>query len=121
MNQRGRMPRRWWSAGALGLGLIFVLGAGVLPRPDGMAPRRHLVEIQGMTFHPAVLKVSRGDTVVWVNRDIVPHTATGSTEPAWSTDTLVQGQSGQYVPRQSGIVRYFCALHPVMKGKLIVR
>ena len=74
-----------------------------------------------MTFRPAVLEVQHGDTVVWLNHDIVPHTATASTKPAWSTGTLSQDQSGQYVPRNSGAVEYFCELHPGMKGTLIVR
>jgi plastocyanin len=74
-----------------------------------------------MRFQPEVLTVARGDTVVWVNRDMVPHTATGTGKAAWSTGTLNQGQSGQYVSRDSGTTRYFCELHPVMQGKLIVR
>lgn len=74
-----------------------------------------------MTFHPAVLEVGRGDTVVWVNRDMVPHTATAAGKAGWSTGNLLQDQSGQYVPRHSGTAPYFCELHPVMKGKLIIR
>jgi plastocyanin len=73
-----------------------------------------------MTFQPAVLEVERGDTIIWINRDMVPHTASGTSKPDWSTGTLVQDQSGQYVPGDSGTTAYFCKLHPVMKGKLIV-
>jgi plastocyanin len=97
-----------------------LLSAGA-PRPSRPTPRRHVVEIQGMTFNPTVLKVARGDTVVWVNGDMVPHTASGSGKPAWSTGTLAQDESGQYVPRDSGIAAYFCELHPVMSGKLIIQ
>lgn len=74
-----------------------------------------------MTFQPGVLEVRQGDTVVWVNRDMVPHTATASAKPAWTTGTLFQGQRGQYVVRDRGETGYFCELHPVMEGKLIVR
>lgn len=74
-----------------------------------------------MAFQPAVLAVSVGDTVVWINRDIVPHTATGIGTPEWSTGTLLPGQRGQYVPGRAGEAAYFCTLHPVMKGKLIIR
>lgn len=74
-----------------------------------------------MAFRPAVLQVGIGDTVVWINRDIVPHTATAEGKPEWSTDTLIQEQSGQYVPRRAGEAPYFCKLHPVMQGKLIIR
>lgn len=99
----------------------MLLGAGAQRGPYDSAPRRHLVEIRGMAFHPAVLKVARGDTITWVNRDIVPHTATSGGKPAWSTGNLAQEQSGQYVPQHTGTIAYFCELHPVMQGKLIIR
>jgi plastocyanin len=74
-----------------------------------------------MAFHPEVLELRRGDTVVWINRDIVPHTATASRTSRWDTGTLLQGKSGQYVASHAGEGSYFCRLHPVMLGKLIVR
>ena len=81
-------------------------------------PRRHTIEIRGMAFHPAALQVAPGDTVIWINRDIVPHTATAW---AWDTGTLTQEQSGRYVPRRAGTVPYVCTLHPTMKGTLVIR
>ncbi len=100
-------------------GVLALAGAG--PRPADPVPQRHVVEIQGMAFHPAVLHVKRGDTVVWINRDIVPHTATSTGKPAWDTGPLVQGASGQYIPRRKGEEPYFCKFHPVMLGKLIIQ
>ena len=32
--------------------------------------------MENMRFQPQSLTVARGDTVVWVNKDLVPHTAT---------------------------------------------
>lgn len=84
-------------------------------------PGRHVVEIRGMAFHPAVLTVSRGDTVVWINRDIVPHTATAAGRPTWDTGQLQRGQDGRYVPDRGGEVLYVCTLHPTMQGKLIIQ
>ena len=34
--------------------------------------------MQAVQFAPATLKVKRGDTVVWTNRDPFPHTATAA-------------------------------------------
>jgi len=73
-----------------------------------------------MAFHPAALEVQPGDTVVWINRDIVPHTATASGKSGWDTGRLLQGQSGRYVPRKRGEESYACGLHPTMQGRLIV-
>ena len=82
--------------------------------------RRHIVEIRGMAFHPAVLTVARGDTVVWINRDIVPHTATAR-RPHWDTGQLLQGQDGRYVAHERSEAPYVCTLHPTMQGKLIIQ
>jgi plastocyanin len=82
----------------------------------------HTIEIRGMAFHPESLTVAPGDTVVWINRDIVPHTATASGSAAkWSTAQLAQGESGRYVPRRAGTIQYICALHPTMRGTLTIR
>jgi plastocyanin len=83
-------------------------------------PRTHTVEIQGMQFHPAALTVAVGDTVVWVNHDIVPHTATATGRLKFDTGELGQGASGRFVPRHTGRVRYHCTLHPTMEGRLTV-
>lgn len=114
-----RVPGPFW-IGAVLVPAVLLLGMGALPGVS-TAPRRHEVEIRGMAYHPAVLRVAQGDTVAWVNRDLVPHTATATNKPAWSTGNLAQEQSGVYVPSQRGTSTYFCELHPVMQGKLIVR
>ena len=43
---------------------------------------RHVFEIVKFKFVPAQLQVAAGDTIVWVNKDIVPHTIT-STDKSW--------------------------------------
>ncbi|MGQ0702602.1 MAG: hypothetical protein ACT4PM_05665 [Gemmatimonadales bacterium] len=74
-----------------------------------------------MAFQPAVLEVAPGDTVVWINKDIVPHTATAVGSAGWDTGTLVQGDSGHSIPRSTGTISYICKLHPTMQARLIVR
>jgi plastocyanin len=120
VNQADRARWRWRLAPTITA--LVLLGVSALPSQSEVHPRRlHVVEIRGMAFQPAVLKLERGDTVVWINRDIVPHTATVEGKRPWSTGNLLQDQSGQYVARRAGEVSYFCELHPVMKGKLITQ
>jgi len=109
------------AAALAAVGVLIVTGAAISPRRSEPVPHRHLVEIRGMAFHPAVLEVRRGDTVVWVNRDMVPHTATATRKPGWTTGPLLQGKSGQYVANRRGKDSYACELHPTMLGKLVVR
>jgi plastocyanin len=103
------------------IGVLSFTGAAFPTRPADPVPQRHVVEIRGMSFHPEVLEVRHGDTVVWLNRDIVPHTATARRKSGWTTGALLPGKSGQYVARHRGEDPYFCELHPTMLGKLIVR
>ena len=98
--------------------IVWLLILLVVPKAPATT---HTVEIRGMEFHPAVLTVAVGDTVVWINRDIVPHTATGHGRSRWDTGQLTQGQEGRYVARRAGETSYACTLHPTMHGKLIVR
>ena len=103
------------------MGVVAFAGAMVAPRSPAPVPRKHVIEIRGMAFEPAELTVTRGDTVVWINRDIVPHTATASGTRGWDTGTLSQAESGRVVLRDAGTVSYVCQLHPTMRGTLIVR
>ena len=98
--------------------LLAVLMAAAF---GGTTPRTHTVEIRGMEFHPAELTVAPGDTIVWINRDIVPHSATAGGKGGWDTGVLTQGAAGRFVASRSGSVAYVCSLHPTMHGKLIVR
>lgn len=76
-----------------------------------------------MEYHPAGLTVAVGDTVVWINRDIVPHTATatGTGTTNWDTGQMGQGQTGRYIVSRRGAINYACSFHPTMHGKLIIR
>lgn len=114
---RGR-PRIAAAAAILGFALVSV---AALPQGQPHAARRHVVEISGVAFHPEVLEVGWGDTVVWINQDLVPHTATAEGAAAWTTAALATGDSGQFIPHRAGEYRYVCKFHPTMHGKLIVR
>lgn len=103
------------------LASVSLASTAGLSRSADPVPRRHVVEIRGMAFHPQALEVRRGDTIVWANRDIVPHTATSTRKAGWNTGPLGQGKSSEHVARQAGEDPYFCQLHPVMLGKLIIR
>jgi plastocyanin len=62
---------------------------------------------------------ARGDTVVWTNADVVPHTATLA--QGWDTGQIGANASGRIVAGQAGTYAYVCAYHPTMRGTLIVR
>jgi len=79
----------------------------------------HTIEIKEMKFQPDQLKLHKGDTVLWINRDITDHDVTEQTKKAWTSSKLSMGDSWSKVVTESA--DYFCSLHVVMKGKLIVQ
>ncbi|MEO7986941.1 MAG: plastocyanin/azurin family copper-binding protein [Gemmatimonadales bacterium] len=115
------MPARSFLVALVAIGVIGAGSAAAAGRSGPRPPRTHTVEMSGMEFHPATLEVQPGDTVVWINRDIVPHTATATGKPAWDTGPILQGKSGRYVPKHRGAFPYACTFHPVMLGKLMVK
>jgi plastocyanin len=90
------------------------------------APVIHRVTIDAARFEPARLVVQAGDTVVWVNEDLVPHTATAAAKAtaqprAFDSDVLVQGASWRFTPTAAGTLDYACTFHPTMTGRLEVQ
>lgn len=87
--------------------------------PEKATPKVHTVEIKGMKFQPAELKVLKGDTVVWINRDIVVHDVTEEKSKAWTSSPITTGKSWRMVVTKNS--NYFCSIHQVMKGRLLVQ
>lgn len=83
-------------------------------------PRSHTVEIRGFAYLPATLQVAVGDTVVWINRDAVPHTATRDGR-RWDSGSIEAEQAWRLIAALPGSQPYYCAFHPVMRGELVVR
>ena len=73
-----------------------------------------------MQFSPKTLTVHRRDRVVWVNKDLFPHTATAAAK-AFDSHEIAANGSWTYIARKAGEYAYGCSLHATMKGKLIVR
>ena len=90
-----------------------------LSAADKPPSRTHTVVMEDMRFRPQTLTVAAGDTVLWVNRDFVPHTATSR---AGGFDSAVIRASGkwQLTVRKKGSFAYLCTLHPAMTGTLRV-
>jgi plastocyanin len=78
----------------------------------------YTVEIKEMKFVPDSISVKKGDEVVFVNRDMVPHCVTEEKDSAWSSSAIAPGESYLLVVKQS--TDYYCAIHKVMKGKIVV-
>ena len=82
-------------------------------------PAEHTVVVEGMAYSPASLHVKRGDRIIWVNRDLVPHTATAK-NGAFNSGRIAAGGSWATVAGQVGKIDYGCTYHPTMGATLVV-
>ncbi|SDE93528.1 cupredoxin domain-containing protein [Limimaricola pyoseonensis] len=101
------------SLAALGALPVLVVSA----RAEGMV---HEVTIQGFAFVPARISLAPGDSVVFTNRDLAPHTVTAESG-AFDSGRLGMGQSVRMTFPAAGSYPYFCAIHPRMRGAIQVR
>jgi plastocyanin len=85
----------------------------------GARPQTHAAEIRAFVYAPDTLTAAPGDTVVWINHDAVPHTATVA--GAWDTGEIGTGAAGRIVAGEPGTYAYGCAYHPNMHAVLVVR
>jgi plastocyanin len=96
-------------------GVLEVRDDAPLVKPPTVS--RSTVEISGFAFKPATLRTTVGTTVTWRNADAAPHTATAS---QFSSPQLGKGASYRRKFTQPGTYSYLCAVHPGMRGKVIV-
>lgn len=104
--------------------LLLVMAGNVRSAGPVVAPRgssvTQVIELRNFEFAPPRVEVFTGDTVVWVNRDAAPHTATDSLG-RWDSGNLASGERWVWVAREAGAYGVVCRYHPAMRGALVVR
>lgn len=78
------------------------------------------VKIDNFSFGPQTLTVSVGTTVVWTNRDDIPHTVV-STDGVFKSKVRDTDEKFSYTFTRAGTYPYFCSVHPKMTGKVVVQ
>lgn len=107
------MTRRVLLGGAAALAGAGVARAAEMARPE--------VAIANFTFAPALLTVRRGATVVWTNHDDIPHTVTSADGgKTFRSPPLDTDDRFSFTFARPGRYSYFCSLHPMMQGTIVV-
>ena len=75
------------------------------------------VTIEKMVFTPAEITLKAGDTVEWINKDILAHTAT--VNGRWEV-MIPAKKTVSTTMNDVGAISYYCRFHPNMKGKIAV-
>ena len=81
------------------------------------AVQQYTVDIAQMKFVPEKITVHKGDQITFVNHDMVLHNITDSVGKSL-IDTLQVGASKTITISET--FNYYCSMHPVMKGRIVV-
>jgi plastocyanin len=105
----------------------FMLGAGtaIAEQPQQAAPQQVAatneaeISIQSFQFVPAILTIKPGTAVTWINRDEEPHNVV-SPDRVFRSKAIDGGEKFTTVFDKPGTYNYICAVHPHMRGKIVV-
>ena len=91
--------------------------------PAGPAPAPQAsVTIDNFSFKAPAITIAAGTRVTWTNRDDIPHTITADgIPPAYHSHPLDTGEQFSMVFDKAGTFRYYCSLHPKMRGTVTVQ
>jgi Icc protein len=101
----------------------FAMGHGQM---QASQPGRQLqlgpneVGIANFAFTPSVLTARAGTTVTWINRDDTAHAIASAAGAFPGSKALDTDQRYSVRFEKPGTYDYFCSIHPVMKGRVIV-
>lgn len=82
-------------------------------------PKTDTIIISQMKFTPDNLTVNKGDTIIWINKDLVAHNVTEDPQGSVKSDTINVGKSWKLIPDHS--FHYICSIHPTMKAEITVK
>jgi plastocyanin len=77
------------------------------------------VNIDNFAFTPKELTVKAGTTIVFRNRDDIPHSVVGS-KGEFHSKALDTDDSFSFTFTKAGTYDYSCGLHPRMQGMIVV-
>jgi len=98
--------------------LLALAGAVCVAAPACAAPKVHTITLQQLGFGPVPSGLRVGDTIEWVNNDVLLHSATARDN---SFDVELKPKARvRMVLKKAGTFAFFCRYHPGMTGMLVV-
>jgi plastocyanin len=107
----------------VGTSAFLALGAaGALAQQAQQAAPAGTAEIaiKNFKFVPPSLTVAPGTAVTWVNNDEEPHNVV-SPDRSFRSKAIDGGEKFTAVFDKPGTYKYLCAVHPQMRGEIIVK
>ncbi len=105
--------------GLLGAVLAGPAAGNAASTPSPAPSPAAVVHVKDFAYHAVRVTVHVGDTVKFINDDGDAHTVTAS-DKTFDSGGLDTGESWSRTFTKPGTYAYFCALHPYMKGMVVV-
>jgi plastocyanin len=93
--------------------------APLAAKPAAASSQQTTASIEGFAFAPPTITARVGQTITWENHDPADHTVTAE-DGSFDSGALAQGAAFETTFDRPGEHRYLCALHPGMKGRVVV-
>jgi amicyanin len=84
-------------------------------------PAGNTISIANFAFSPSSLTIKVGTTVTWTNKDSTAHTVTSDTGNVLNSGNMAQNATFSFTFNSAGTFNYHCAIHPNMKGTIVVQ
>jgi plastocyanin len=86
---------------------------------EGDQPEKNVVTVNGMSYSPARMTISVGETVTWKNTDERDHSIKAE-DSSFDSGTIRSGGTFRHRFTRAGTYNYACAFHPREKGVIVV-
>lgn len=109
--------------------IIIIAGLFVYNKPRQPAVTNNptekstsMIEIRDFKFIPSEITAKPGETVTVTNKDITNHILVSDQEGLFNTGPIGKDQTKTFtVPTTPNEYPFHCAIHPSMKGTLIIK
>jgi plastocyanin len=88
--------------------------------PGTFTPRTVSMDQQGLKFVPAILAITQGDTVKFLNHDNVAHNVYSPDGEAYNLGSFKPNQEASYTFTKAGAYSQLCSIHPEMLAYIFV-
>jgi plastocyanin len=102
------------------LAMCFSAPSGAESAVAAAAIVQQQVRIDNFTFSPAEITVPAGAKVTFLNADDIPHVV-AAVNKTFRSKALDTDDAYSFTFVTPGVYDYFCALHPHMQGRVIVK
>ena len=103
--------------------VVGTIGGGIILRNIASPPADITIVPNAagamVAYQPATFTVAVGGTVTWINRDTTAHTVTSNTS-AFDSGSFTTGLTWSHTFTAPGTYHYYCTIHPMMVGTIVV-